>query len=208
MAEYMVASGFFGRLSCAQLHLHFILVVLSAFAILFLSCNRVHSDAEAQKHMKRRQKRKRQKLGKEKAEDTAEPGAGETTTALDDASQWQQEDATDSLTASDELIHLQVCSVHCAGFPCCTYTAVTTLIAFSRLMVSISRLLAMAISAKLEWWRFATQYLLCLQTLRCKHKIRSAAISPHGLKDGVLVTIALVNNSLEVTGCIAMLQPA
>lgn len=39
---------------------------------------------------------------------------------------------------------------------------------------------------------------LILQTVRCKHKIRSVAISPHGPKDGVLVTLALVNNCLEV----------
>ena len=39
----------------------------------------------------------------------------------------------------------------------------------------------------------------CLQTIRCKQKIRSVAIAPaQSAKGGVSVTIALVNNSLEV----------
>ena len=40
----------------------------------------------------------------------------------------------------------------------------------------------------------------CLQTIRCKQKIRSVAIAPaQSAKGGVSVTIALVNNSLEVS---------
>lgn len=39
-----------------------------------------------------------------------------------------------------------------------------------------------------------------VQTIRCKQKIRSVAIAPsQSAKGGVALTIALVNNSLEVT---------
>ena len=68
-----------------------------------LQCNRVRSEAEAQKHMKRRQKRKRQKISKDQSEDNA------MDTQPDGAVEQQQhDDAVDSITASDELVHLQV----------------------------------------------------------------------------------------------------
>ena len=68
---------------------------------------RVRSEAEAQKHMKRRQKRKRQKLSKDRSEDNAEADAAgmQPDGALE---QQQHDDAVDTITASDELVHLQV----------------------------------------------------------------------------------------------------
>ena len=36
------------------------------------------------------------------------------------------------------------------------------------------------------------------QTVRSKHKMRSVALSRHGPPDGALLTLALLNNSLEV----------
>ena len=68
---------------------------------------RVRSEADAQKHMKRRQKRKRQKVSKDESGDNAE-ATHDDTTELDDTMQQQPEDGADSITAADELAHLQV----------------------------------------------------------------------------------------------------
>ena len=43
-------------------------------------------------------------------------------------------------------------------------------------------------------------WLSCVQTIRCKHKVRALAIAPaQSAKAGLALTIALVNNSLEVS---------
>ena len=70
-----------------------------------LQCNRVRSEAEAQKHMKRRQKRKRQKISKDQSEDNADADATQPDGA---AEEQQHDDAVGGITASDELVHLQV----------------------------------------------------------------------------------------------------
>ena len=57
--------------------------------------------------MKRRQKRKRQKISKDQSEDNADDDAMDTQPA-GAVEQQQHDDAVDSITASDELVHLQV----------------------------------------------------------------------------------------------------
>ena len=57
--------------------------------------------------MKRRQKRKRQKVSKDEPGDNAE-AIPDDTTELDDTMQQQPEGGADSITAADELAHLQV----------------------------------------------------------------------------------------------------
>lgn len=100
---------------------------------------KVRSEAEAQKHMRRRKKRKREKISKTHPGDTTGPGVQ----AGDEEEEVGQDQEADTLTAADELAHLQ--------------------------------------------------------TIRCKHKVRSFALAPAPTaKSGILATIALVNNSLEV----------
>ncbi|KAL3161937.1 hypothetical protein ABBQ38_009019 [Trebouxia sp. C0009 RCD-2024] len=99
---------------------------------------KVRSGSEAQKHMRRRKKRKREKISKSQPGDVIE---SEAQAGSEEAA--AQDQADDTLTAADELAPLQ--------------------------------------------------------TIRCKHKIRSFALAPTPTaKNGIHATIALVNNSLEV----------
>ena len=70
-----------------------------------MHCVRVRSEADAQKHMKRRQKR--QKVSKDEPGDNAE-AIPDDTIELDDTMQQQPEGGANSITAADELAHLQV----------------------------------------------------------------------------------------------------
>lgn len=91
----------------ALLHLYHALTQAHASSLTMRHCTRACSEAEAQKHMKRRQKRKRQKFNKVQPDDNT--AADDPIADPDDALQRQQDDATDSITAADELLHLQAC---------------------------------------------------------------------------------------------------